>query len=163
MKPRNKQPTKLWPMQFIAIIVISFPQSLSFLFPLLRMEADVTKQMTADSNPTSLYKWIRENVSTTLHKDKGFINALTARLVFYTLTQGRIQDFTKGGGGHNTLQHVESRVSNNRGRGGWIRDTFFFFRVSKGGALGQKGGAFLEKCFKRGARAGCAPLNPPLL
>ena len=54
-------------------------------------------------------------------------------------------------------------VSSNRGIAGRNQTLFFFFfffRFQKGGgAHVQKGGAFIEKCFKRGggARAGCAP------
>ena len=55
--------------------------------------------------------------------------------------------------------YVESRASSNRGIGGRNQTPFFFFRFQKegGGAHVQKGGAFIEKCVKRGARAGCAP------
>ncbi|XP_063961051.1 eukaryotic translation initiation factor 4 gamma 2-like [Lytechinus pictus] len=62
-------------------------KSLSFLFPLLRMQADVTKQLQTDGNPSSLYKWIKENVSATLHKDKGFINALTASVIKFIVEE----------------------------------------------------------------------------
>eukprot|EP00057_Strongylocentrotus_purpuratus_P026874 XP_011681348.1 PREDICTED: eukaryotic translation initiation factor 4 gamma 2 [Strongylocentrotus purpuratus] len=62
-------------------------KSLSFLFPLLRMQADVTKQLQSDSNPSALYKWIKENVSVTIHKDKGFINALTASVIKFIVAE----------------------------------------------------------------------------
>ena len=65
-------------------------QGLSFLFPLLRVQADIWKQIQADPNPSSLYKWIRENVATNLHTNKGFVNALTTRWVPWTLIFAQI-------------------------------------------------------------------------
>lgn len=55
-------------------------QGLSFLFPLLRVQADIWRQIQLDPNPSSLYKWIKENVPANLHQNQGFVNALTTRL-----------------------------------------------------------------------------------
>ncbi|XP_072034975.1 eukaryotic translation initiation factor 4 gamma 2-like [Amphiura filiformis] len=58
-------------------------KGLSFLFPLLRVQADIWKQIQADPNPSALYKWIRENVATNLHQNQGFVNALTTSILKY--------------------------------------------------------------------------------
>jgi len=54
---------------------------LSFMFPLLRVQADMWKQLRMDSNPQALYKWINENVSQKLISDPGFINILVSSVV----------------------------------------------------------------------------------
>ncbi|KAA8590358.1 hypothetical protein FQN60_014292 [Etheostoma spectabile] len=47
-------------------------KGLSFLFPLLKLEKELLKQITADPSPQSIYKWIKDNISPKLHTDKGF-------------------------------------------------------------------------------------------
>lgn len=56
-------------------------KGLSFLFPLLRVQADIWRQIQLDPNPSSLYKWIKENVPTNLHQNQGFVNALTTSIL----------------------------------------------------------------------------------
>jgi len=52
-------------------------RGLSFLFPLLRIQSELSKQLKgAETNPAAYYKWIKENVDTRLHADHGFINLL---------------------------------------------------------------------------------------
>ena len=99
--------------------------------------------------------------------------------------QGRIQEFEKGGGGaqhtvfFRTTASLETRASpkkadkreggggggfSNRGIAGWNQTLFFCFfcfRFQKGGHMYKKGGgAFIEKCFKRGG-GGHEPAVPP--
>ncbi|KAF3855241.1 hypothetical protein F7725_023296 [Dissostichus mawsoni] len=47
-------------------------KGLSFLFPLLKLEKELLKQIQADPSPQSIYKWIKDNISPKLHTDKGF-------------------------------------------------------------------------------------------
>uniref|UniRef100_A0A8C7Z1K4 Eukaryotic translation initiation factor 4, gamma 2b n=1 Tax=Oryzias sinensis TaxID=183150 RepID=A0A8C7Z1K4_9TELE len=54
-------------------------KGLSFLFPLLKLEKELLKQITADPSPQSIYKWIKDNISPKLHTDKGFVNILMTR------------------------------------------------------------------------------------
>lgn len=54
-------------------------KGLSFLFPLMRLEKELLKQIKVDPSPQSIYKWIKENVSPKLHTDKGFVNILMTR------------------------------------------------------------------------------------
>lgn len=56
-------------------------RSLSFLFPLLRVQADLVKQIQADPNAASIYKWIKERVDTSLLYTPNFVNILTSRSV----------------------------------------------------------------------------------
>jgi len=63
-------------------------RGLSFLFPLLRIQAELSKQLQADPNPTQFYKWIKENLDAAHHTDPGFINALVTVLIKY-ITQVR--------------------------------------------------------------------------
>lgn len=54
-------------------------KGLSFLFPLMKLEKELLKQIKVDPSPQSIYKWIKENISPKLHTDKGFVNILTTR------------------------------------------------------------------------------------
>jgi len=51
-------------------------RGLSFLFPLLRVQSELCKQLTADPNPASFFKWIRDNVDGGLYSDPAFITTL---------------------------------------------------------------------------------------
>ncbi|XP_067630919.1 eukaryotic translation initiation factor 4 gamma 2, partial [Eurosta solidaginis] len=68
-------------------------RNLAFLYPLLKVQAEMWKQMMADPTPASFYKWIKSNVDAKYYKDIGFINALMTVLVKYitqetTLAEG---------------------------------------------------------------------------
>ncbi|XP_006819166.1 eukaryotic translation initiation factor 4 gamma 2-like [Saccoglossus kowalevskii] len=67
-------------------------QQLSFLFPLLRMQSDISKQLKADPNPSTLYKWIKDNVDNKLHADSEFIYALTLSLVKYCTSESTLSE-----------------------------------------------------------------------
>lgn len=54
-------------------------KGLSFLFPLLKLEKELLKQIKADPSPQTIYKWIKDNISLKLHTDKGFVNILMTR------------------------------------------------------------------------------------
>ncbi|RWS28453.1 eukaryotic translation initiation factor 4 gamma 2-like protein, partial [Leptotrombidium deliense] len=61
-------------------------RGLSFLYPLLRIEFDLWQHINLpDSTPSTLYRWIKDNVDTSLHLSPGFINVLfTAVAKFVT-------------------------------------------------------------------------------
>lgn len=52
-------------------------RGLSFMFPLLRVQSELWRQIQAEPNATALYKWIKDKVDPSLHYTKGFINVLT--------------------------------------------------------------------------------------
>lgn len=54
-------------------------RGLSFMFPLLRVQSELWKQIQADPTATSVYRWIKDTVSTDLHEKPAFINVLTTR------------------------------------------------------------------------------------
>uniref|UniRef100_A0A3B3Y787 Eukaryotic translation initiation factor 4 gamma 2 n=1 Tax=Poecilia mexicana TaxID=48701 RepID=A0A3B3Y787_9TELE len=58
-------------------------KGLSFLFPLLKLEKELLKQIKADPSPQSIYKWIKDNISPRLHTDKGFVNILMTSFLQY--------------------------------------------------------------------------------
>lgn len=58
-------------------------RNLSFLYPLLRVQAELWKQIQADSNPQQFYKWIKENVEPGCYTDPGFITAVMTVLLKY--------------------------------------------------------------------------------
>lgn len=58
-------------------------RDLTFLYPLLRIQGDMWKQLESDPSPTSLYKWIKEKLDPLHHSDTGFINALMTVLLKY--------------------------------------------------------------------------------
>lgn len=60
-------------------------KGLSFLFPLMKLEKELLKQVKVDPSPQSIYKWIKDNISQTLHTDKGFVNILTTSFLQYIL------------------------------------------------------------------------------
>ncbi|KAL1505220.1 hypothetical protein ABEB36_004834 [Hypothenemus hampei] len=58
-------------------------RELTFLYPLLRIQADMARQLATDPNPQAFYKWIKENLESANFKDPGFINALVTVLLKY--------------------------------------------------------------------------------
>ncbi|KAG1963926.1 eukaryotic translation initiation factor 4 gamma [Pimephales promelas] len=58
-------------------------KGLSFLFPLLKLEKELLKQIKADPSPQTIYKWIKDNISLKLHTDKGFVNILMTSFLQY--------------------------------------------------------------------------------
>ncbi|XP_068178970.1 eukaryotic translation initiation factor 4 gamma 2a [Antennarius striatus] len=58
-------------------------KGLSFLFPLMKLEKELLKQIKVDPSPQSIYKWIKENISPKLHTDIGFINILITSFLQY--------------------------------------------------------------------------------
>lgn len=58
-------------------------RDLTFLYPLLRIQAELSKQLQEDPNPQVFYKWIKENLDPVNYTDSGFINALVTVLLKY--------------------------------------------------------------------------------
>jgi len=58
-------------------------KGLSFLFPLMKLEKELLKQIQTDPSPQSIYKWIKDNISPKLHTDKGFVNILVTSFLQY--------------------------------------------------------------------------------
>lgn len=58
-------------------------RQLSFLYPLLKVQAEMLKQLQSDPNPTNFYKWIKGHVDHKYYKDPGFIQALMTVVVKY--------------------------------------------------------------------------------
>ncbi|XP_051726041.1 eukaryotic translation initiation factor 4 gamma 2b isoform X2 [Ctenopharyngodon idella] len=62
-------------------------KGLSFLFPLLKLEKELLKQIKADPSPQTIYKWIKDNISLKLHTDKGFVNILMTSFLQYIFAE----------------------------------------------------------------------------
>lgn len=58
-------------------------RNLSFLYPLLKLQGELQKQIQTDPNPQSLYKWIKDNVEPVCYNDSGFITALMNVILKY--------------------------------------------------------------------------------
>lgn len=58
-------------------------RSLSFLYPLLKLQGELQKQIQSDPRPASMYKWIQQNVDATCFTDPGFITELMNVLLKY--------------------------------------------------------------------------------
>lgn len=56
---------------------------LTFLYPPLKIQAELCKQLQADPNPQQFYKWIKDNLDPSNFTDPGFINALMTVLLKY--------------------------------------------------------------------------------
>lgn len=65
-------------------------RDLTFLYPLLRIQADLARQLQADPNPQSFYKWIKENLEPSNFNDPGFINALMTVLLKYITQESSV-------------------------------------------------------------------------
>lgn len=63
-------------------------RELTFLYPLLRIQKEMSRQLEADPTPAALYKWIKEKLDPSHHSDPSFINALITVLLQY-ITQVR--------------------------------------------------------------------------
>ena len=63
-------------------------RGLSFLFPLMRIQTDLWKQIQVESSPQLFYKWIKDNVDAGQHSSPGFISSLMTVIVKY-ITQVR--------------------------------------------------------------------------
>uniref|UniRef100_A0A671LNY4 Eukaryotic translation initiation factor 4 gamma 2 n=1 Tax=Sinocyclocheilus anshuiensis TaxID=1608454 RepID=A0A671LNY4_9TELE len=62
-------------------------KGLGFLFPLMKLEKELLKQIKADPSPQAIYKWIKDNISPKLHTDKGFINILMTSFLQYIFAE----------------------------------------------------------------------------
>ncbi|XP_073421162.1 eukaryotic translation initiation factor 4 gamma 2-like, partial [Dendrobates tinctorius] len=58
-------------------------KGLSFLFPLMKLEKELLKQIKMDPSPQTIDKWIKDNISPKLHVDKGFVNILMTSFLQY--------------------------------------------------------------------------------
>lgn len=58
-------------------------RNLSFLYPLLKLQGELQKQIQNDPNPQSLYKWIKDNVESVCYTDPGFVTALMNVILKY--------------------------------------------------------------------------------
>lgn len=62
-------------------------RDLTFLYPLLRIQAELAKQLQADPTPSQFYKWIKDNLDAVNYTDPGFINALMTVLLKYIMQE----------------------------------------------------------------------------
>lgn len=62
-------------------------RNLTILFPLLRIQSEMWKQLTNDPNLTQFYKWIKENLDPVHYTDPGFITALTTVMVKFIIQE----------------------------------------------------------------------------
>jgi translation initiation factor 4G len=67
-------------------------RGLSFLFPLLRIQSELWKQLTADPNPVAFFKWIKDNVDARMHTDPGFIILLVTCIIRYITSETTMKD-----------------------------------------------------------------------
>lgn len=62
-------------------------RDLTFLYPLLRIQGELAKQLQADPAPPQFYKWIKDNLDAANYTDPGFINALMTVLLKYIMQE----------------------------------------------------------------------------
>lgn len=56
-------------------------RGLSFLFPLLRVQSELGRQIAAEPSANAIFKWIKERVDPQLFTNTKFINILMTRCV----------------------------------------------------------------------------------
>lgn len=65
-------------------------RSLSFLYPILRIEFDLTKQLNVNEcTPSTLYRWIKDNVDVNLRNSPEFINVLFTCIAKYVTDKAK--------------------------------------------------------------------------
>lgn len=69
-------------------------RGLSFMFPLLRVQSELWRQIQVDPSATAIFKWIKEKVSDDLHHTSGFINILTTSLLRYVTSESTLNNET---------------------------------------------------------------------
>jgi translation initiation factor 4G len=68
-------------------------RGLSFLFPFLRIQSELWKQLEgAEPNPVTYYKWIKDNVDARLHADPTFITLLVTTVVRYVTAGSTLRE-----------------------------------------------------------------------
>lgn len=73
------------------MVAILEDRGLSFLFPLLHIQADLWSQLQSDPNPSIVYKWIREHCDPALHTDPKFINIVYNNILRYIVSESTRQ------------------------------------------------------------------------
>ncbi|XP_055856171.1 eukaryotic translation initiation factor 4 gamma 2, partial [Episyrphus balteatus] len=69
-------------------------RSLAFLYPLLKVQAEMLKQLQTDANPQAFYKWIKTTVDAKYYKDPGFITALMTVILKYITEETKLASST---------------------------------------------------------------------
>lgn len=52
---------------------------------MLRIQADLWKQLKSDGDPNNLYKWIKENLDPIHFNDPGFMSSLATVIIKYII------------------------------------------------------------------------------
>jgi len=58
-------------------------RELTFLYPLSSIQNSLWKQLSQDPNPTTFYKWIKENMDPEHYTNPDFISALATVIIKY--------------------------------------------------------------------------------
>lgn len=58
-------------------------RSLTFLYPLSSIQSSLWKHLSMDPNPTSFYKWVKDNMDEEHQKNPDFISALATVVIKY--------------------------------------------------------------------------------
>jgi len=62
-------------------------RELSFLFPLLKIQAEMAKQLQANSDASAFFSWIKDKVDSNYHTSQGFISALVTVIVKFVTAE----------------------------------------------------------------------------
>lgn len=74
------------------LLTVLEDRGLSFLLPLLRLQADLGRQIAAEPSATALYKWLKDKVDARLHTDSGFITTLVTALMKYITSESTLKE-----------------------------------------------------------------------
>jgi len=74
------------------LLTVLEDRGLSFLLPLLRLQADLGRQIAAEPSATALYKWLKDKVDVRLHTDSGFITTLVTALMKYITNESTLKE-----------------------------------------------------------------------
>jgi len=67
-------------------------RGLSFMFPLLRIQSELGRQIAAEPTANAVFKWVKDKVDVSLHTDPEFINVLVTAIVKYITTESTLKE-----------------------------------------------------------------------
>lgn len=88
-------------------------RSLSFMFPLLRVQTDIWKHIQTEPTANGLSKWIEDRVSPDLQHTPGFINVLTTSILRYVTGKTSLSDDCDKSNPSKAVQEQEKQQLNN--------------------------------------------------
>lgn len=69
-------------------------RGLSFLYPMLKVQSEMMKEILQSDSPASFYKWIKGNIDSKYYTESGFVTALMSVLLKFITADSTLTDDT---------------------------------------------------------------------